>query len=279
MFKNKQIFIIISLVFLIFSVNSFAAEVEKYDCFTLLPWAVGQFVEYQIIGIENGGVEDRYKVSVIGEETVDNETFFWIRFEIIKNRQLQIAFKALVLPLSETEFARNPEIYLSQWLMWLLSHSKQLILELPNNQLFKVDSKEFFKKADEFLGDSFFNEISYEKSEVDYSKLTYDDSKVNICVLAGVFDCFRFLVRTTPQDSFDDEGIDLWRSEKVPFLGIVKMEFSIVGYKEKNRMREIKRAASNDWLAKIYNHFFSQRIPYRERKDIHIMELVDFKSN
>lgn len=276
--KNKiygpGIKLLISLFFLIFSAQIGFSR-DDQACFKLSPLQVGQYVEYQIISFENQSRENRYKISVLEKEKIKNQDYFWIGLEISCNGKPEISFKALTAPFSQVHFSENPDIYISEGMFLLLKNSHRLIVILDNGFSYEVSPKDFFAQSDIFK-DTFYKTVPDEKNEVDYSKMKIINKTEKIQVPAGIFDCYHFKVKTHEQDDYTDEGFDLWRSPKVPFLGIVKMDFSKTEYLKKWNYQYAKRMNEGNWLSKLYAYFFLRRVPGRDRKDIFVMELIDY---
>jgi len=269
--------LIVIVFFLVIPQNSFSKENE--DCFSLCPWKVGQFAEYQIIGFYEAGEEDRYKVSIVGKELIAEKDFFWLRLDLSSDRKKEITLKALVRPLSSQEFALKPELYISEGLILLFKNARKLIISLNDGKSYEVPPKDFLNHPDPLKG-TFYKNIPDEINKIDYLKMRYNENLIKVRVLAGTFDCYHFGVTTSEFDSFTDEGFDMWRSPQVPLLGIVKMEFSKTESIKKWNHKYNNLLSEGNWLSRLYTYFFIRRVPgSRELKDTFVMNLVDCSKN
>ena len=251
----------------------FAAEAKPI--LKLCPFKAGQRAEYQIIGLQNKNKDDRYRISVLGKEVIDGREYFWIQYEIFGRGQRMMSFKALISPYKEDEFNNDPARYVSGGMLYLLENAKQLFVCAEQKCFYREASPHDFFACPELLKGSFYENTPYEKNRVDYSKLKIYGKKEDVSSPAGDFSCDHLAVETGSRDPYTDEGLDLWRSERVPFLGIVRMEFSKTGYREKQKYRYLRRYNTADWRQKIYMYFF-MRQPENGRNDIFIMRLLSY---
>ena len=126
------------------------------------------------------------------------------------------------------------------------------------------------------LNGSFYEQIPDEKGIINYSKMKFRNRREKIVVPAGLFECYRFSVITDEKDTFSDEGFDLWRSEIVPILGMVRMEFSKTQYYRKRDYKINSSLKRKNWFERIFVLFFNKNIPGREREDMHLLQLLKF---
>ncbi len=249
---------------------------EGTDCFTLSPWCVGQFAEYQVVCYVDGGKENRYKISIIGKEIVENEDFFWIKLDVFEQKKREISFKALVRPLSSVVFEENPKSYISEGLFVLFKSAKKIIVVLNNDLSYELRPEEFFFEPDIF-NNTFYVQTPDGRNKTNYSKLKFSKKMEKVTVPAGTFNCYWFGVNTQVWEPCDEEGVDLWRSEDVPFLGVVKMEFSKTKSIEKWNYSYSKLISSKNWLQRILVHFFVGRVPRCQKyQDTFVMRLIDY---
>lgn len=273
--KNIYILVLFIVFCCVFEKNLFAERLD--DCFELAPWQVGQFVEYRSIGFDDMGMENRYKISVVGREFVKDNNLFWIRLDIFSHGIREISFKALVDPFQTTEFADAPHCYISEGIMLLLKNSQELILILKNGREIKSTPDIVFQSSPDF-SDTFYVSNPEEKNIVDYSKLNWSNKTSQVSTPAGKFDsAYHFFVKTASVDGYTDTGFDLWRSASVPFLGVVRLEFSKTKFYAKKRYKEELNKSKKSLLDKIYEHIFINPIKRLYMKDTYyLMELVDY---
>ncbi|MFH2136972.1 MAG: hypothetical protein ABII88_00500 [Candidatus Omnitrophota bacterium] len=274
---NKSLFLLsFAAFFLLFtSPNCFSEESE--GSFSLCPWKVGQSVEYQIMGYDDSGRENSYRLAIVGKEIVDNKDFFWIRFDIFSFQSRKISFMALVPPYDRADFSEHYNLYIREGLFFLLKRAEKIMVILDDDSCYELSASEISQEIP-FLNDSFYNTLPGINNEVDYSKLKIFDKKEKVATPEGEFYCYRFSSQTNKYESASKEGMDLWRSPDVPFLGIVKMEFS----KTKNiaKIDQVFQCESSEgsWLRKLYLRFFLKKVP-RERifEDTFFMQLIDYQ--
>ncbi len=277
--RNQSIFIFLKRIFtfcgcfLCILAGSCLAAAE--GCFKLCPWQVGQFVEYQIISLENEGADNRYAITITGKERVENRDYYRIKLDIYEQRKRQISFEGLVEPFNEKYFAEHPDVYIAKGMMFLFENARRLFVELPDNSCYEISPQNISNPPD-ILSGTFYKEVPDEKNRVDYSKLNFRQEKDNVSVPAGSFDCYRFWVQTEEDNSYTDEGFIMWRSPEVPFLGIVKMEFSKTEYFNKNNYRYLKILDAKNWLLRFYTLFFIKKVSERERSDSYTIKLINY---
>ncbi|MFH1061632.1 MAG: hypothetical protein V1747_01940 [Candidatus Omnitrophota bacterium] len=270
--KNMCILLGVFLFSALFAVPRSWSE-PKAGCFGLLPFHVGQFAEYRIISLESLSQKNRYIISVIDEETIGDNKYFWIELAVYNDTLREISFRALVLPYNHNDFVQDPAAYIAQGLFSLFETARKIIIIPRDGESFAVDPQEFLNQPD-ILADTFYKDIPDEKNTVDYAKLRWLPQVETIQTPVGVFQCFHFWVATDKKDAYTDEGLDLWRSSQVPFLGIVRMEFSKSGYLEKYNYRAAEAMKGKNWLKQFFLPFFLKNVEYRDRGDTYVMELV-----
>ncbi|MCG2712340.1 MAG: hypothetical protein L6416_08485 [Candidatus Omnitrophica bacterium] len=252
----------------------FATNID--ECFRLCSPKVGQFAEYQVIYHINHGKENRYRIAIVGKEIVKNKDFFWIKLDMFKNKNRKISFKALVRPLSSAVFKDNPKSYISEGLLVLFKSAERIIVILENDLSYELRPEELFFQPDIF-NNTFYMQTPDAKNKTDYSKLKFSKKIEKLNIPAGTFDCYWFGVDTQIWEPYDEEGIDLWRSAAVPFLGIVQMAFSKTKSVEKWDYSYSKLMLDKNWWEKIFIHFFKARVPRDEKyQDTFVMRLTDY---
>lgn len=246
------------------------------ESFKLCPLKVGQYVEYQIVGLFGKNQKDRYHISVIGKKIISKQEYFWIQIDISSATKREISFRALISPFDQVQFSSNPGLYISDGMLFLLKNAKKLFVSTDVNTSYYEVSPNIFLNTPDILKDSFYSETPYEKNKVDYSKMVIHDKNEPISVPAGNFECYHFEVKTHEWDAYTDEGIDLWRSDNVPFLGIVKMEFSKTKYRKKRHYRYYQLFNTDNLWGKLYAYFFVRRVFDMSRKDVFVIRLINY---
>ncbi|MFH1093721.1 MAG: hypothetical protein V1739_06175 [Candidatus Omnitrophota bacterium] len=251
-------------------------SLEQTGCFEISPWKVGQFAEYRIVSLENEGMDNRYKIRITAKETLGGIDYFWINLDIYESGTRQISFKGLVKPFYSIDFSRNPGLFISEGMIFLFRNAKQLFVTLSDTPAYEIDPNIFVNQPDILQG-TFYKNIPDEKNTVDFSKLMVSPKEEKITTPAGNFTCYRFSVSTDEADEFTDEGFDLWRSSKVPFLGIVKLEFSKTKYQKKWKYQYEKLTTGTDnWLLRFLRRFLNKQVFSIERSDMHTIRLLKY---
>lgn len=271
---NLSVFICVLVSLSIVCVPCFS--LEQIDSIGTYPIRVGQFAEYKIVSLENNGTDNRYIIRVVKKERLEEVDHFLLRLDIYESGKRQISFSGLIKPSAFIDFSKDPEAFISKGLMFLFSNAKHLMLILEDNSAFEIDPN-VFNERPKIFGDTFFEDIPDEKNEVDFSKLIISSTEKKITVPAGDYDCYHFQVKTFKNDAYTDEGFDLWRSRQVPFLGIVKAEFSKTEYAEKRKAWYLKFLDSRTWIGKIYANLFIRKVKSRDRSDVYTMTLLNCK--
>jgi hypothetical protein len=265
------------LIFLCLANNKSSAA-DLAAAYRLCPLKVGQSVEYQITGIFGKDKDDCYNIAVTGKELISEREYFWIKMDIFSAKKKEISFKALISPFVQEEFSSNPRLYISEGMLVLLKGARRLLISTGNNYVYYPVSPEILSGRPEILADSIYSRLPYEQNSVSYAKLKIDDQEQLRIVPAGVFRCGHFVVKTDKQQAYTDEGFDLWRSEKVPFLGIVEMEFSKTLYQQKRDYRYGLLLKTGNWLEKLHAFFFLRRRYDISRKDSFDIRLISYNS-
>ncbi len=255
--------------------NRESPAAEAAEPYRLCPLKVGQYVEYQIIGIFGKNEGDRYRIEVISKDKINKQDYFWVQFEIFSRTKKEISFKALVSPIDQLQFSKNPAVVISEGIVFLLKNAKRIFLSIGDSGSYHEISPKIFTDKVDILKDSFYSETPYEKNMVDYSKMAIHDKNEFISVPAGNFECYHFEVKTHEWEDYADEGLDLWRSDKVPFLGIVKFEFSKTNYQKKWNYQYSQLFDTNNWWKKLYTYFFIRCVQHN-RSDTFVMNLMSY---
>ncbi|MFH2136967.1 MAG: hypothetical protein ABII88_00475 [Candidatus Omnitrophota bacterium] len=250
---------------------------QSLEAFRLCDWKIGQFAEYQILSMENEGVENRYRIYIVGEEEHESKKFFWLMLEIFNVDKREVAFKVLTEPYDSESFLKNTASYISQGFLYLLRNSRRVIIVLENNSEYEISPLKFFEQPD-ILDKTVYERSPCEIGNVDYSNMLIGSEKEEIKLPAGIFDCYRFSIETDREKSYADEGFDLWRSSKVPFLGIVKMEFSKTKFNEKRRNEYSLQVQEGNWLKRLSKIFLKRNVPGGDREDVHTIRLINYQN-
>lgn len=279
-----EFFLIGSIIVTCLATIATASEPSRLPVFECLPWEVGQFVEYQIIHFENEGTKNRYKISLVGKETIEGETYFWEKIEIfeylyyLRGELLRknLTFLALVKPLTTDMFNKNMAQYIQNG--FLPKDAVRLKVQLSDGPFFEVNPSRYLSYQ------GIIEKTPYARSpdamgKIDFSRMKFAsvDGKIafeKVTVPAGTLECGHIFVSTDAQKEYFDEGFDLWRSPRIPLLGIVKMDFSKTSYWNKWFYRNgLKRITS---ISSFLDYLFHKRILGRTREDIYTAQLVDY---
>ncbi|MFH1460420.1 MAG: hypothetical protein ABIG64_08670 [Candidatus Omnitrophota bacterium] len=273
-----KVFNLCVVFFAVFSfLSKYCLEAADNQCFKIVPFKVGQWVEYQIVSLEEQSKDNRYKISVLNEEIIDGEIYFWIGFDVFNQGKREISFKALMKNFKTDDLKLKKEQFIAEGIISFFKASDKLYIKAGGSEWVEVNPKTYFLNL-KLLENSFYEQVPDELGKVDYSKLVMI-GREEINVSSQEFNCLHYQVKTNPSDEFSDEGIDLWRSDKVPFLGIVKLEFSKTDYDLKLRYQESKILASKSIFYKIFYYLFN-KLPKdtHTRKDIYKINLIDYKN-
>lgn len=243
--------------------------------FMLRPLEIGQYAEYRIISLNEASCGNGCKISVYDKEIIDDKECFWIRLDIFDNKKREMSLKALVEQLDADDFSKRPDYYISQGIAVLFEQAHKLIVTLDEGHSYSVDANKFFSQKN-ILAATFYNDLPDEKGWVDYSKMELIKRTEDILVPAGSFSCDHFQVKTNCKDVYADEGLDLWRCVQVPFLGIVKLEFSKTEYAGKRRYKQLKLDKTQKWWEKFLHHFLKEQMSYRQREDDFCLVLINY---
>lgn len=266
----------------VITLSTVTAEQVADKALDVMPWEVGQSVEYQIISMENTGGDNRYKFTLVGKEKVGEKIYFWERIDIYESNyyfgttefKKNITLLALVLPLNTNEFRSDPAQYISHGLF--PTEALRLKIQIFDSQFIEVDPKTYFLHQD-IIEKTPYSITPHAMGRINFSNMRISSSLEKISVPAGVFECQHIFVNTDMFKEYCDEGFDLWRSPKVPLLGIVKMEFSKTAYWEKwsyrNEPQKIKTVRD------FFSYLFNRRISGRRRPDTHTVNLIGYNEN
>jgi len=261
----------------VFLINNISFAEDIGEQFKLYPLKVGQYVEYQIIGLQNKNKKDRYRISVTGKRVINGNEYFWIQMDIFSQGKRELSFKALTSWFNQKEFFKKPEAVISEGMLFIFKSSEKLLMSNNGESQYLEVAPEIFLNDSDILKNSFYSDTPYEKNKVDYSKMLIYKNAEPIAVPAGDFKCYHFQVQTQEWEDYQDEGFDLWRSKDVPLLGIVKMEFSKTAYNKKWHYQYSRLLSKSNWLGRIYAYFFIRR-PKDNRRDTFLMRLLDYNT-
>ncbi|MDD5746779.1 MAG: hypothetical protein PHO30_05890 [Candidatus Omnitrophica bacterium] len=274
--KNNKILRGLAGLLLIFFLDTAVVFPDEVGgLFTLCPLRVGQYAEYQIVSFENQDRDNRYRVAVSGTEILEGREYFWIQLDIIKGSARQITLKALTAGYDQAECARKPAGCLSEGIFFLFRTARRIILIDQNDAGYEI-SPEIFSAPPDILRGTLYSATPDEQNYIDYTKMTRLAPKENIAVPAGTFDCDHFQVETQSGEDFTAEGLDVWRSPDIPFLGVVKMEFSKTNFAEKWKYHYEQQLNNASWWSRLHTYFFVRRVPEKERQDTYVMTLVGY---
>lgn len=264
--------ILFSLFEILIFICSGEVEGENIGAFDILKWEVGQYAVYQVISIENASFDNRYKFSIINEEEVGGKKFFWIEMAIFEGGcdtlEKTALFRVLMSPVTTEEFSKNPCMFIKNgffpynalkiYAQFEASVMEELSLESIAASQGVIEDNDYVLTPDA-LG----------RINCDNLEISSDIEAINTDF--GQLNCYRLSVITSFQEDFHDEGITLWRSSQVPFLGIVRMEFSQTNYWEKyyERTKQLN----------FFEALFYKVVPGRERPDIYRINLIDYGKN
>ena len=278
------LFFIAGSIFLgIGACNSYADSGDA--CYEVKPWNVGQFVVYKIISMEGEDADNRYSICLDGQEEIDGKKYFWVKIDIWENivsygyntirskLKKNISFKALIPPKDTVSFINNPPRFISSGVF--PKGAKKLMVQVGEGKWHNVDPKSFFNHQ-EIIDSTPYSMTPHARGKINFGKLTIDKIPRVVQSPAGKIPCYRFSVDTKASDCYWDEGFYLWRSPKVPILGIVKMEFSRTRYWKK---WAYKNSPSDEKTPLGYlKSLYKRRVPGRRRPDTVTIELVDYGS-
>lgn len=284
-FKNVNetrialLILILGVIFVAVATVAIAAERTNPLVFECLPWRVGQFVEYQIIHIENEGGKNRYKISLVGQETVNGKVYFWEKIDIFENIYYKkgelfkknITFLALVEPLTTEKFIKDIAQYIQNG--FFPKSAVRLKIQLSDGPFLEVNPSLYFSQQG-IIEKTPYSHSPDAMGKIDFSRMKFANGGEKITVPAGTLECGHIFVNTDVQKEFFDEGFDLWRSSKVPLLGIVRMEFSKTAYWEKWFYRDGKKKINS--MNSFIDYFFHKRILGRTSKDTYTIQLIDY---
>ncbi|MCX5700975.1 MAG: hypothetical protein NTZ63_05490 [Candidatus Omnitrophica bacterium] len=265
----KYILTIIFQVILVGKMMNNCFADQEIEPFKIKPWSVGQFVVYQITSFEGEDADNRYQISLIGEEVINGKRYFWEKIDIWEslvtygynsiNKELvkNISFKALVPAADYNSFMMNASDFISNGIF--PGKAIKLSVQINDGPWKDIQAKDFFNHQD-VIEDTPYSVTPYAKGRIDFSKLKLDTVLRSVTVPAGEIYCYHFYVNTEIDEEYWDEGFDLWRSQDIPILGLVRMQFSKTLFWEK-------------WKLKNQN---IKKVLGRMRPDDCIMSLIDY---
>ena len=114
---------------LFFSFNLiYTCFAEEGDHFQLCAWAVGQFAEYRISSMDSESTDNRYRFEIFKREYINGQEYFGIELNLSNKNKKEIGFKALVQPMCDEDFSRDPAKYISQGMLFLLKNSDRKLI-------------------------------------------------------------------------------------------------------------------------------------------------------
>lgn len=256
-----------------------AGEQKSGKAFECLPWKVGQFVEYQIVHLENEGTKNRYRISLVGEEKIGEKPYFWEKIDIFENVyyikgelfRKNITLLALVEPLTSEKFSQDAARYIQNG--FCPSKALKLKIQLSDGPFIEVNPASYFSHQG-IIEETPYSFTPDAAGKIDFSRIKFSSGLEKINFAAGVLECEHIFVKTDRQKNYFDEGFDLWRSSKVPLLGIVKLKFSETLYWDKWAYRnETKQIKS---IKGLIRYFFKKRVPGRRRPDTYTIKLISY---
>ncbi len=284
---NKLSFLKICSVFLflvlILSVEKDCFAAQKTEPYEIIPWQVGQYAVYQIITMEGEGRGNRYKISIVGEETLNGEKLYWLQLDIYeeitvygyntvkKELVKNISFKSLSKPKDTLSFIRDPAVFISEGIF--PDSAIKLAVQVGQGRWHWMDPKSL-SSFQRVIDTTDYSLTPHAKGRINFSRLKVDDNKTYIKTPAGNFDCYHFYISTFKTDDYFDEGFDLYRNNLIPILGLVKLEFSKTLYWEKYAYRN--ESDSKSTLVSFIKGLYKRRVPGRRRPDTCVMLIVDY---
>ncbi len=262
-------------------IESFAYQENRQ--YEIKPWHVGQFVIYKIITMENDGGDNRYKISIVGEENIEGQKYFWEQIDvwesveeygynrIDKKLKKSISLKALVLPEETSSFENDPAGFISKGVF--PAGAIKLSLRVGDGDWYDIKPESFLAGPD-ILSDTPYKATPHARGCINFSKLEVFEFPQIIDVPAGKIPCYHFSVCTRPNEKYWDEGFDLWRSGDIPVIGLVKMDFSITQYWQKRDFK--KEKTSRGGILSFFKSLYGKRVVGRMRSDTCTMLLIDY---
>lgn len=255
------------------------AEQSRLPRFECLPWEVGQFVEYQIIHPENEGIKNRYKITLVSEEIRDGKVYFWEKIDIFENIYCKkgelfrknITFLALVEPVTSDKYNRNIAQYIQNG-FWP-KDAVELKVQFYDGPFVDVNPSLYFAHQN-IIEDTPYSRSPDALGRIDFSRMKLLNINEEVTVPSGTWECGHIFVSTEPQKEYFDEGFDLWRSPKVPLLGIVRMDFSKTAYWNKWFYRNSPKAISS--IRNLLSYIMQKKILGRTRSDTYSAQLINY---
>jgi hypothetical protein len=241
---------------------------DKADPFEIGPWKVGQYAVYQVVSIENDSLDNRYRFSLTGKERIDNVTYFWMETEISEGAggKARLLFRALVPEVTEEQFREAPAKFISGG--FLSFGAKRLLVKFEGGDFYEEDPASFFSSSQDIVEDSLYRFSPDNKGRVDFTKLRVSGKRSYVFAGGKKIKTFHFYVKNDPDAGINSEGVDIWRSPDVPFLGLVKMKFSKTLY-----WLQYKKIHAHE---SFFKKLFTKIVPGRERPDVYTVNLIDY---
>lgn len=275
--------IFLSILMIISGVNEHAFAFSGESTFEIMPWRVGQYVTYKITTMEGEGLNNRYKITIVGEEEVDDKKYFWVQIDVyeeyfnygyntVRERlKKNVSFMELIPPLDTSTFAADPAKVISSG--FFPNQAIKFSVQFDDNRWHNLDPSSFFSYQD-VIEDTPYSLTPHAKGKINFRKLKIDNQPHIIRSPRGEISCYHFYVDTDIDEDYWDEGFDLWRSADVPILGMVKMEFSKTKYWQKwEHNNELQ--AKKGWLG-ILSNLYKKRVPGRRHPDTCTILLIDY---
>ncbi len=281
--KVPNIFFCILLLVLTLSARQCCFALEGVGPYEIMPWQVGQYAVYQVTTMEGEGTGNRYKISIVGEETLNGEKFYWLQLDIyeevtvygyntVKKEMIKnISFKALTKPKDTLSFFRNPAAFISEGIF--PGSAIKLAVQVGRGQWHWMDPKSLSSSWG-IIDSTDYSLTPHAKGRINFSRLKVDDNKASINTPAGNLECYHFYVSTSKAEDYSDEGFDLYRASLIPILGLAKLEFSKTLYWEKYAYRN--EPHSRFTLVGFIKSLYIKRVPGRRRPDTCVMLIVDY---
>ncbi|TBR15668.1 hypothetical protein EPO66_05650 [bacterium] len=248
-----------------------------------MPWQVGQYAVYQIVTMEGEGAGNRYKISIIGEETLNGEKFYWLQLDIyeeitvygyntVKKKSIKnISFKSLSKPKDTLSFIRDPFVFISEGIF--PDSAVRLAVQVGQGQWYWMEPRSL-SSFQGVIDNTDYSLTSHAKGRINFNRLKLDNNKPFINTPAGNFGCYHFYVPISKTDDYFDEGFDLYRTSLIPILGLAKLEFSKTLYWEKYSYRNESNLTPT--LTDFIKGLCKKRIPGRRRPDTCTMLIIDY---
>lgn len=155
----------------------------------------------------------------------------------------------------------------------MFSNAIRLKVRVSDSPFVDVDPKVCFSHQD-VIEDTPYILSPEAMGKIDFSRMKVSKNNEIITVPAGDFNCSKIYVTTDSEKDYCDEGFSLWRSQQVPLLGIVRMEFSKTLYWEKWKYRN--ESGPFNTIKDFISYIYRKRVPGRRNSDTHIVNLLKY---